>query len=313
MASDVQASQLPGRKRPSKLCQLLTRAVCWLLPFRREIGVPSKVLLGAFSIFLLVAAYTALSEYRHRTNPKQRTFPTWRLMITEGVVRAFTEKHEPLGHKITWEGLLRGEQYNAWIWVDIKATFSRLFCGIALGVFLSVTVGLLMGCYTTMEAFFLPPLSFLAKIPPTAMLAVYFVILSTTFKMYVWMIALSVFFTLAQAIYHSAKEDVPEELIFKSYTLGASQIKCIWDVIYKHVLPKILEFARLSVAPAMVCLIAAEYFVGGTGFGYRIRLQTRLLDMSVVYFYLAFLGAAGFAIDMAFIRFQRWLCPWYEQ
>jgi ABC-type nitrate/sulfonate/bicarbonate transport system permease component len=35
--------------------------------------------------------------------------------------------------------------------------------------------------------------------------------------------------------------------------------------------------------------------------------------MSLVYVYLVFLGAAGFLIDMAFIRCQRWVCPWYEQ
>ena len=232
--------------------------------------------------------------------------------MTDGVVRAFTAKHG--GGRVDWGAIASGEEeYDAWIWVDGKATFSRLFMGILAGVLLSVVVGLLMGCYTTMEAFFLPPLSFLAKIPPTAMLAVYFVVFGTALKMYVAMIGLSVFFTLAQAIYHSAKEDVPEELIFKSYTLGATQIKCIWDVIYRHVLPKVLEFVRLSIAPAMVCLIAAEWFVGDMGFGYRLKIQSRLLDMSLVYVYLVFLGTAGFLIDMACIRFQRWLCPWYEQ
>jgi NitT/TauT family transport system permease protein len=312
MASDVQASQLSGSKRPSKLWQVLTRVVSWLLPFRKEISVPSKVAVGAFSVILLIGSYTALAEYWRVHHPKSKAFPTWKVLVTDGVARAFTAKHG--GGKVDWQSIASGEQgYDAWIWVDVKATFSRLFMGILAGVLLSVVVGLLMGCYTTLEAFFLPPLSFLAKIPPTAMLAVYFVLFSTGFEMYVAMIGLSVFFTLAQAIYHSAKEDVPEELIFKSYTLGATQIKCIWDVIYRHVLPKILEFVRLSIAPAMVCLIAAEWFVGDMGFGYRLKIQSRLLDMSLVYVYLIFLGTAGFLIDMAFIRFQRWVCPWYEQ
>ncbi len=47
----------------------------------------------------------------------------------------------------------------------------------------------------------------------------------------------------------------------------------------------------------MVYLIAAEMVVGDVGFGYRIRLQSKLLNMSVVYPYLAMLAAFGFGMD----------------
>ena len=40
----------------------------------------------------------------------------------------------------------------------------------------------------------------------------------------------------------------------------------------------------------MVFLIAAEYVVGDVGIGYRIRIQSRILNMNVVYIYLIILG-----------------------
>ena len=52
--------------------------------------------------------------------------------------------------------------------------------------------------------------------------------------------------------------------------------------------------------------------VGDVGFGYRIRLQSKLLNMSVVYPYLALLAAFGFTMNFLLSRLQRRLCPWYD-
>ena len=157
----------------------------------------------------------------------------------------------------------------------------------------------------------MPPLSFLAKIPPTAMLAVFFVLVGTDFKMYVTMIAFGVLPTLAQTVYQSAKTDVPESLIYKAYTLGASHGEMIWNVIYKQILPRIIDAVRLQIGPAMVPLVAAEWMIAGQGFGYRLRLFYQRTDMTVVYLYLILLGAAGLAADYFLIWLRRKLCPWF--
>jgi NitT/TauT family transport system permease protein len=145
------------------------------------------------------------------------------------------------------------------------------------------------------------------------MMAIFFVTVGVGFDMFVAMIAFGVLPTLTQAVYTAAKEDVPEELVWKSFTLGATQPEIIWNVIYKQILPAIIESIRLQVGPALVYLIAAEMIVADTGFGYRIRLQSRLLDMRVVYVYLVVLGAAGFLADVALRRLSRFLCPWYSR
>jgi NitT/TauT family transport system permease protein len=68
---------------------------------------------------------------------------------------------------------------------------------------------------------------------------------------------------------------------------------------------------RLQVGPAMVYLIAAEYAVGEIGFGFRLRMQQRLSDMSTVYIYLAILAAVGFLMDYSLTWLRRLLCPWF--
>jgi len=107
------------------------------------------------------------------------------------------------------------------------------------------------------------------------------------------------------------KKDVSSDLIDKAYTLGASEIEVIKEVIWPQILPRVIENIRLHLGPAMVFLIAAELLFASEGFGYTIRLQTRLMNMNVVFIYLAILGLTGLLCDWSLTRLRRWLCPWF--
>ena len=251
------------------------------------------VFLGVVSVLLFLTAYTGLSVFQHYKNPNDTTIPDWRQMY-HGVAKAITPD--------------RGG--DIWVVVDALATAKRLFLGLGCGVIGAVILGMLMGCFKWLEAFFLPPLSLLAKLPPTAMLAVFFVLVGTDTEMYVTMIAFGVLPTLAQAVC-LAIQDVPDELLDKTYTLGASPAEVIWNVVFRYVLPKLIDAIRLQIGPAVVFLMAAEMVVGHVGFGYRIRLESKLLDMNVVYPYLALLAGFGYLMDYLLRFSQRILCPWY--
>jgi NitT/TauT family transport system permease protein len=194
--------------------------------------------------------------------------------------------------------------------VDSKATLTRLFLGLGIGVFCSVVLGVCMGCFRIVERFFSPPLLLLSKVPPTAMLAVFFVMAGTGMEMYLAMIGFGTLPTLAQTIFLAVK-DVPRENIDKARTLGASTCEVVWDVIFKQILPRIIDNIRMQIGPSMVYLIAAEMVCGDVGFGYRIRTQSRLLNMNVVYPYLVLLGCFGFGMDWVLRCAMRRMCRWY--
>jgi len=263
---------------------------------RHPIQKRTQIILGVTSVLLLVILYSGLSWRQHRKNPKDTTIPNLSQFV-EG-----------------WKKMATPDAADEiWIVEDAWATYSRLLLGLAFGVVLAVIIGMAMGCFREAEAFFQPPLGFAAKIPPTAMLAVYFVLVGTEMKMYIAMIALGIFPTLAQAIHQAAKKDVSEHAIFKAYTLGASHAEAIWNVVYKQVLPRIIENVRLQIGPAMVFLIAAEWAVADVGFGYRLRIQSRLLSMNVVYTYLAILATTGFLMDWSLSFLRRKMCPWFGE
>ena len=261
---------------------------------RRQIPLRRIIFLGVFSVALSVIGYLLLAHRQHERNPDDRTIPVVS-QLKDGIKTAFGV------NKRTEE---------RWVVVDAIATAKRLFLGLGIGIFSSIVLGLLMGSFRTIESFFLPPLTFFAKIPPTAALAVFFVMVGTGTEMFVTMIVFGVLPTLSQAIYLAVK-DIPDESIDKAATLGGSICEQIWNVVFRQVLPKILDSIRLQIGPAMIFLIAAELLCADVGFGYRIRLQSRLLNMSVVYPYLIILGAFGFFMD-TFLKFLvKKLCPWY--
>lgn len=262
---------------------------------RKPISARLALFLGILSVVLLLAGYIAVSRVQHIKNPGDTTIPSMS-QLAEGV-RKIIAVNERSGER--------------WLLVDSAATAGRLFFGLLCGAAVAVIAGILMGCFSAVESLLLPPLSLLAKIPPTAALAVFFVIVGTGREMYIAMIAFGIMPTMAQSVYLAVR-DVPDELLHKGYTLGASQSELIWNIIVQMILPKIIDAVRLQIGPAMVYLIAAEMVVGDVGFGYRIRLQSRLLNMNTVYPYLAILAVFGFMMDFGLKRLQKAWCPWYE-
>ena len=263
---------------------------------RRSIDHKTKILLGILSVIALIIAYTWLSHRQQQANPQDTTIPSW-TQLKDGVIKSI-EPNKRSGER--------------WLLVDSTATGYRLFLGLTYGITGSLLLGILMGCFPKIEAFFYPPLSVFAKIPPTAAVAVFMVMAGLGTPMYVSMIAFGILPTMAIAIYLTVKS-FPDELQFKAYTLGASDAEVIWTIIFRFVLPKLIETTRLMIGPAMVYLIAAEMVFGDVGFGYRIRLQSKLLDMSVIYPYLALLASFGYLMDFTLRRIALWLCPWQQQ
>ncbi len=260
----------------------------------RPISRPRQFVLSALSVLLLVLGYTWISHRQHQVNPEDTTIPSWS-QLAEGAVK-FTQPDR------------KGQR---WLVEDSFATAKRLAAGISLGVICGFIIGMSMGCIASLEAFFQPPISLLAKVPQTAALAVYFVFFGTGMEMYVAMIAFGIIPTLAVTVYLAIK-DIPSAMLDKAYTLGASHFEIAFEVVFKQVLPKFIDAVRLCIGPAIVFLIAAEMVVGDVGFGYRIRLQFKLTNMNVVYPYLAFLACFGFLLDYMLRFLQSKICPWYQ-
>lgn len=277
---------------------------------RQPISYKETVFWGIIGILLAFGFYEYLSYNQHLKNPTNTTMPNVTQLFA-GFKQMCTYKPNPFfpDQKVT----AIEKFFNTMIVRDIIATYFRLLSGIFIGCLIGTFIGILMGSYEVVAALFTPIFSILSKTPGTGMLAVFMTMFGTSEYMYVPMIAFGITPLLAQSVYLSIKHDVHDEEIDKAYTLGASSIEVIWNVMFKQILPKILDNVRLQIGPAMVCLIAAEMMNAQVGIGYQIRMQQKLLNMSIVYNYLMISGLLGLLMDKLMLTLRRVICPWFSR
>lgn len=263
---------------------------------RKPISKTTEWILQISSVVVIVACYSFMSWRQHEINPTDKTIPNLTQFI-EG-----------------WKTLcIPDPSDRIWLIDDIYYSGQRLLLGLGSGIILAFVIGMGMGVYPIVEAFFRLPIKILGSIPPTAMLAIYFVLFGIGLEMYVAMIAFGIFSSLSLSIYRAVITDVSDHAIYKAYTLGADSLEVIMDVVFRQILPRIIEFIRIAVGPALIFLIAAEWANADVGFGYRLKMQSRMTNMNIVYSYLAVLGLSASLIDLCLLKTRKFLCRWFEK
>ena len=107
--------------------------------------------------------------------------------------------------------------------------------------------------------------------------------------------------------------ELPEELLIKAQTLGASTWQIVLRVVLPQVLPRLISGLRLSLGPAWLFLIAAEAIASTEGLGYRVFLVRRFLAMDVILPYVAWITLLAFVMDRLLDLASRRLFRWTER
>jgi NitT/TauT family transport system permease protein len=266
--------------------------------FRSIIGSPlapvTRVLLGAAGVVLVIAAY---SWYVHRQelgggNPR----------FSPGLGQLWTALGEltdvdPRTGKVPF-------------WTDTFASLWILARGLGLGIAISATIGIAMGVLSSVHAMCSPIVTAIAKVPPTALIALFIVVFGATgdgFKIALIAFGISPTLTLGIAMVARA---IPSNMIVKAYSLGASTAAVVAKGILPQIVPQIVEMIRLAVGPAWIYLIAAEYVNASEGIGHGIVLSMRMVRIDHILVYVIWLALLGTAIDLAFHAASRLVAPW---
>jgi NitT/TauT family transport system permease protein len=284
---------------------MLRTRISW--PWHLALGVLPFLLLAVLYIWRADVLDREVNHGRDSDDQRPTVLPTWSRFVktwVEDTTPEIPDDPDP------------DNPPRSILWTDVTTTAYRFLWGLGLSIAIAVPLGLLMGCYSPVEAFFNPPLAFVAKIPATATYGVFLIVpfVGNSETMYTALILFGVLPALTQTVFLAAKDDVPEELLFKARTLGASQAACIWDVIFKMTVPKIIDAVRLAVGPALIFLYAVEMLQGEDGIGCRIRLAGKkgVPGAAEVYMYLFIAGVLALGLDLSLRGLLRLLCPWYS-
>src|SRR3954449_6042620 len=192
---------------------------------------------------------------------------------------------------------------------DIAMTIWRVVGGFVLAAVVAVPLGILMGAYKPVEAFFEPFVSFARYLPASAFipLLILWAGVGETQKLLVIFIG-SVFqvILMVALIVGSTRRDLVEA----AYTLGADAAGIVRRVMLPSAAPQIADTLRLVLGWAWTYVIVAELVGAESGIGHMIMDSQRLLDTGQMIFGIVCIGVIGLVSDLLFKWANQRLWPW---
>ena len=192
---------------------------------------------------------------------------------------------------------------------DIAMTVWRVFGGFLLAAIVAVPLGIAMGAWKPIEAFFEPFVSFCRYLPASAFipLLILWAGIGETQKLLVIFIG-SVFqiILMVAVIVGGARRDLVEA----AYTLGANGTGIVRRVLIPGAAPGIAETLRLVLGWAWTYVIVAELIGSSSGIGHMITDSQALLNTGQIIFGIIVIGIIGLVSDLGFKLMNRRLFGW---
>src|SRR5438105_11315815 len=192
---------------------------------------------------------------------------------------------------------------------DVALTIWRVLGGFVLAAAVAVPLGIAMGSYKPIEAFFEPFVSFARYLPASAFipLLILWAGIGELQKLLVIFIGSVFQIILMIAVTVGGTR---RDLVEAAYTLGARDSGIIGRVLLPSSAPDIAEILRLVLGWAWTYVIVAELIGSSSGIGHMITDSQALLNTGQIIFGIIVIGLIGLVSDFLFKAFNAWLFPW---
>lgn len=192
---------------------------------------------------------------------------------------------------------------------DIGFTVWRVVGGFVLAALIGVPLGVVMGAYKPVEAFFEPFVSFARYLPASAFIPLLILWAGIGEAQKLAVIFIGSFFQLVLMIAVQVG-GTRRDLVEAAYTLGASDWGVVRRVLIPAAAPQIAETLRLVLGWAWTYVIVAELIGASAGIGHMITDSQALLATDQIIFGIITIGLIGLVSDLAFKRANRAMFRW---
>ena len=192
---------------------------------------------------------------------------------------------------------------------DIGITVWRVVGGFVLAAVIAVPLGIAMGTYRPIGAFFEPFVSFARYLPASAFIPLLILWAGIGELQKLLVIFIGSFFQLVlmvAVIVGNARTDLVEA----AYTLGAKDAGIVKRVLLPGAAPDIAETLRLVLGWAWTYVIVAELIGSSSGIGHMITDSQALLNTGQIIFGIIVIGVIGLVSDYLFKALNQRLFPW---
>jgi NitT/TauT family transport system permease protein len=204
------------------------------------------------------------------------------------------------------------------LWFDLGltrntlVTLRRLTLGFGLAAVVGIPLGVLCGCFTRVNAFFLPLALFGRNIPLAALVGLTYAFFGIGEEQKVMFICIAcVAFILSDTA--RAIQEVGSQYIDTAYTLGASRLQVILKVLVPLAMPTVFNSLRLLFGLAFGYIMLAETIKLGSetgGLGDIINISMRRSLRGNVILVLLIIPVVALGIDRILFWIQRELFPY---
>lgn len=192
---------------------------------------------------------------------------------------------------------------------DIGMTVWRVLGGFLIAAVLALPLGVAMGAYKPIEAFFEPFVSFARYLPASAFIPLLILWAGIGEAQKLAVIFIGSFFQLVLMI-AVAVGNTRRDLVEAAYTLGSTDASLVRRVLIPGAAPEIAEILRMVLGWAWTYVIVAELIGASSGIGHMITDSQALLATDQIIFGIIVIGLIGLVSDLAFKWANRRLFPW---
>lgn len=194
---------------------------------------------------------------------------------------------------------------------DIGVTVWRVLGGFSIAALLALPLGVAMGAYKPIEAFFEPFVSFARYLPASAFIPLLILWAGIGEAQKLAVIFIGSFFQLVLMIAVTVS-NTRRDLVEAAYTLGVSDRGLIRRVLIPGAAPEIAETLRMVLGWAWTYVIVAELIGASSGIGHMITDSQALLATDQIIFGIIVIGLIGLVSDLGFKWANRKFFPWAQ-
>ena len=192
---------------------------------------------------------------------------------------------------------------------DVALTIWRVLGGFLLAAAVAVPLGIAMGSYKPIEAFFEPFVSFARYLPASAFIPLLILWAGIGELQKLLVIFIGSFFQIVLMVAITVG-GTRRDLVEAAYTLGANARGIVRRVLLPNSAPAIAETLRLVLGWAWTYVIVAELIGASSGIGHMITDSQALLDTGQIIFGIVVIGVIGLISDYLFKTLNQRLFAW---
>jgi taurine transport system permease protein len=228
----------------------------------------------------------------------------WQLVTGTGLVSPIFLPSPMRVLRALWDLAASGD-----LWRHVSASLMRIGYGWTIGTLFGVAFGLMIGLFTVSRAVGLPLVAALFPIPKIALLPLLILWLGIGEGSKVATIALSVFFPTVIATF-SGVDSVPRNLIRMAQSFNVPLWRIIWQVLVPGALSGMLAGFRISIAAALLVLVAAEMIGAQYGIGAFLILTGNMMQTDRLMAGVVVVSVLGLSMSIIVSTVERRLLRW---